>query len=497
MRMVGACQALPRHRGDPGFVLALNDSRFGRFSDVGEATHWRVTFRKLGWQVRFCESDDLADGMAREFVRLASSAQASEYLRNIKANAMRGSRGAAGQGYWVSSAPFGYRRAVVYPLGRERILPNGTPKAKDEKIRLAVDHAESVIVRDAFDHYSKPDATLASTAVWLAERAPTRKWSVPAVRWMLGNRAYVGDVVIGRRMADEDDPGHVVVRATGERWGMDDAHEPIVSRDRFHAVQAKLKANADAPRRARSDYALSGILGCAVCGAHFVGGRTTQGKGYYRCKGSLNGSCVGSVARHLIEPAVVGALASTLSSPSMRRRIRTETERLLDGFTKPQADRSLADAEAKAVSQRDRLTLAVSQGLLSPDEAAATLATIRAELARIANARTQDRFAASRRMTMLADRETILKQVLDAPARLAGATASQIREHVAIWCQSMTYNRVTRSVRMEIRTAMPMLSTSRAGEACQNDAPRPVVVEVSLPHRKVVGAPLWVGRGEE
>lgn len=483
MRLLSACQREQRTKRDPGYVLVLNDSRFGRFGDIDEAAHWRVTFRKLGWLVRFCEGDDAGDGFARSIVRLAASAQASEYLKNLKANATRGSRGAAAQGYWVSSAPFGYRRAVVYPAGRERVLDNGTPKAKDEKIRLAIHEPEAAIVREAFARYAQPGATLASVFDWIAIVAPARKWSVPAVRWLLSNPAYVGDVVIGRRMADEDDPGRLVFRQSGERWGMDNAHEAIVSRDDFEAAAAKLAANAAAPRRARSDYPLSGILRCSDCGGPYVGAGTKHGVSIYRCKASVFGGCSGGgVAKHLIEPAVIGNIAELLSSPAMRRRIKAQAEKMLAGFAKPAKDRSLVDAEAKARARQTNVVNAIADGTLTQREAEASLNAIRKELARIESAKAHERLTAARHAAMLAERDSIIAQVLDAPARLQGASSPEIRGLLALWCQSLTYNRSTRRVRMEIRTAVPVLSSSGAGAACRNSA-TVVVREVELPRR--------------
>ena len=53
---------------------------------------WRVHFRRLGWVVRFAENDSSEDPTAKSVMRAIGDAQASEYRRQIKANAKRGAR---------------------------------------------------------------------------------------------------------------------------------------------------------------------------------------------------------------------------------------------------------------------------------------------------------------------------------------------------------------------------------------------------------------------
>lgn len=492
MQLVAACQQSPRSRRDPGFVLVLNDSRFGRFGDVEESAYWRVAFRKLGWMVRFCESDDVGDGMARAFVRLASSAQASEYRENIRRNAIRGSRGAASQGFWVSSAPFGYRREVVQPSDRRRILPSGVPKAKDEKIRLAVDPREATIVRAAFARYAAPGETLQSVGRWLLERAPERKWSIPAVRYMLGNLAYLGDVVIGGRMADEERPGMFIKRPTAERWGMPAAHEPIVDPEMFARASEKLAANRAAPRRARSEYALTGILTCSLCGGPYIGGGTSEGQHLYRCAGTVRQppTCFrgGIVSKHRIEPVVVAAVAAELASPAARRRMVAEVERTLTALENPASDPGHARAEAEANARQARLVAAIADATISRAEAAPLLETIRQDLARIQAAKAHEKFIAARRSSLVAQKSAILADVLNAAARLEAATGPALRAQLGWWCKSLVYDREKKVVRMEIRTAVPVLSASTAGPASSKHTPDVVAREVTLPKVRRGGA---------
>ncbi len=108
MALVAYAQAHPRPRSAPGLVLVLNDSRFGRFGDPDEAAFWRVVLAKAGWRVRFAEGDDTDDLVGRSVLRAIGGAQASAYSHALRANAKRGTRGAAA--------------LVASRLGRDAIL---------------------------------------------------------------------------------------------------------------------------------------------------------------------------------------------------------------------------------------------------------------------------------------------------------------------------------------------------------------------------------------
>src|SRR5262249_28412822 len=141
-----SCEASPRPANSPGYVVALNDSRWGRFANSEYATYWRVHLERSGWVLRFAEMDEIQDDAVRPILRAVAQSQASLYRKNLKANVLRGTRGQAEQGYWQAKAPFGYNRKVVYPPGRERVLANNVPKAGDEKIILTPNPDEAPIV---------------------------------------------------------------------------------------------------------------------------------------------------------------------------------------------------------------------------------------------------------------------------------------------------------------------------------------------------------------
>jgi site-specific DNA recombinase len=70
-------------------------------------------------------------------------------------------------------------------------------------------------------------------------------------------------------------------------WSAEPAHQPLVSRETFQAVQACMHpASPPKPRKARPDarvYPLRGRLRCQLCDRRLQG-QWIRGEAYYRCR---------------------------------------------------------------------------------------------------------------------------------------------------------------------------------------------------------------------
>src|SRR6185312_14723950 len=97
--LIASCEAHPKTKRHQGYVLVLNDSRWGRFPNSEEATYWRVHLALLHWSVRFAEGDDVQDPITRPVLRAITQAQATLYRDTLRANTLRGTKGTAEQGY--------------------------------------------------------------------------------------------------------------------------------------------------------------------------------------------------------------------------------------------------------------------------------------------------------------------------------------------------------------------------------------------------------------
>jgi len=101
-----------------------------------------------------------------------------------------------------------------------------------------------------------------------------KKWSSTGVYTLLTNETYMGTLVWGKR-------SNIAPVRVENAW------PAIVDREIFYRVQSLLKARGPKiihPRRAVSDYLLSGVIKCAVCGKAMSGHSAKSGKFfYYHC----------------------------------------------------------------------------------------------------------------------------------------------------------------------------------------------------------------------
>lgn len=447
--MIAACEASPRGVQSPGFVLVLNDSRWGRFPDPDEAASLRFRLKQSGWLVRFCEGDDSEDVTARSIMRALGAAQASEYRANLRRNAQRGQRGSMRAGFWTREAPFGYRRAVVLPAANARVLDRGALKAPNERVRLTPHAEEAEVVRWAFEQYAGGLESLGGLADKLLARWPGKPWSRGLVQQLLKNRTYTGDIA--------SDAGQHTTEG---------AHEAIVSRELFEAVQRRLGTNKHRGRICGGErhYLLSGLMRCATCGNPYTGGgnngwRLEEGvrvRAYsYLDSGKKHGICPGThgtVSVHLADRALISLVTKAVASPAIRRGMpRLLDELLAEGAG--DAGESLAALKAskrRAEQKRERLIVLMADGVLEKHEAAPQIERIRAELADI-GARTQAaRFGRRRAGAQHADRDRILQSALDFPAVVQKATGTELRDIVRPWLDSVTFDKEARLLTVAI-----------------------------------------------
>jgi DNA invertase Pin-like site-specific DNA recombinase len=453
--MLADCEANQQPQ-QSGFILALNDSRWGRFADPEESAYWRHHMRRLGYIVRFAEGDESEDKTARSVMRAIGAAQATEYRDNIRRNAKRGARGTAELGYWTREAPYGYRRAVAYPPGRERVLDLGMLKAPDEKVRLTPHPEESAIVAWAFAQYATGMLSAIRLVPELKRRAPRLRWSARHVQALLSNPVYCGDIVGGRHPSVEDGGSQVFPRPQSEWYGKRDAHPPIVPRELWLEVQRRLSLNSNRGKAVHAAYLLSGLMTCPYCGQRYIGGGGGRNRKFYKCSGAAEGLCpgrTGTIMRHLIDDSVVVVLARAFRDP----RVLAAIERALDEAltSEPEqaaeSESSLRVARSKVKTKRDRLVRLLADGLLEPVEAAPQLEILRAELAELDTHIEVLRFR-GRSVTPDVDQRARLLAMAQRFEKLAAqATPTELRALVEPWLEGAEFDKVLRRLTLRIR----------------------------------------------
>lgn len=174
-----------------------------------------------------------------------------------------------------------YRRQFemgVYHMGSNRAL------GYDEQEGVLTPNADAAAVRLAFEMYASGAALreicLRLEAMGAHRLRSSRAFTADALRRMLGNELYAGDL---RPLKSRD---QTQVSAWSARYWRDH-HAPIVDRETWEVVQARLNAESVARSRgvstAGEHHPLYGRLFCADCGAPFKR-RTLRGAdgAYYK-----------------------------------------------------------------------------------------------------------------------------------------------------------------------------------------------------------------------
>lgn len=471
MALVDYCQSHPRVAGD-GVVLVLNDSRWGRFDDPMEASHWQFVIKKLGWVVRFAEGDDVADGLARNVMRLVGNSQASEYRANLKRTAARASRATAEQGRWQNRAPIGFRRLATRLDGVQRVLEAAQRKSEDEVTRLTPGPSdEQEMVRFVFEAYASGKVTLNGLARLMAERWPGKQWSLATLNAMLKNPAYVGDVVWCRRPHDKGEQKKNRVRPREEWVVVVDAHPSIVSRDLFAQVAARLTLNKKETRATAGGYPLSGLISCATCGAGIVGGGGRRGPAtdpdryrFYRDGSAFKpiNPCPGTIItlrKRWVEPTVLRAIAEVVSDARVQQVIVEELDRaltmLFDDTTTRR--RQLTKEKEQLLAKRGRVVDAIAAGTLSSIEAAPTVAQLRSQIAAAEAELERLQFAERRAAAVEQLRDRMIAMAADFAGTALKAGGSALRELVRPWLASAVVDKETRILTLKIRRVPDMM----------------------------------------
>jgi site-specific DNA recombinase len=448
MEMLRYCETNPRAASAKCMILTLNDSRFGRFDDPEEAGHWRFVLKKLGWPVRFCESDDVEDPVARGVIRFIGSAQASEYRANLRRTAKRSARSTAEKGLWQQEAPLGYRRLATRGDGAERILDIGQRKSADEVSRLALgpDHEQEAI-RWMFESYAAGGISLGALARELVNRFPFRLWSTSTVGATLRNPAYMGDVVWCRRVTDKTERLTRTVRDKADWVIVRGAHPAIISRELYATAQRRMATNKRQTTATAGGYPLTGLIRCRQCGKHFAGGGGRKGPpgdvDRYRFYKDTGGTMrvpvcsapITTLRKRWLEEQVTTAVARLAVDPRTQDLIRAEVERVMLASRDSGKERhaGLERDKKRLVAEQQRLIDAIAKGTLSDSEAANNMANLRRQISAKEAEIHQLRFAARAKDSTQRDVDRMIAIAQDFPTQAKRLHGLALREVLAPW----------------------------------------------------------------
>ncbi|MGE3361700.1 MAG: recombinase family protein, partial [Acidimicrobiia bacterium] len=388
---------LERERG--GTLLMWRPNRLARALDPRDALELERRIDRAGWKRTYVHGGaTTGDVLADTLLSVVEAHKAGSYLRDLSVDTLRGAARAYSQGKACASGiPYGFAKAITGPDGSERVVHRGQRHrlASGETARLVPGHpAEVAVVERMFKAYAAGRTSLLELAKALnADRVPGPKgglWAASSVRWLLQRDEYVGTVCWGKRatgkVAQHTAQGPVLrPEADRERSlrqrdedvvRVEDAHEPLVAREVWDAVQALLarrgKGKGPKEREARTLYPLGGLIACGHCGSSMAA--NGDRRPCYVCMGgSRKGVCEPYRLRcevlHRALLAKIGqAYAPLKASARMRRRVEAHVRRELEAEGYTGTDVRVLERE------RDKLVAQITTAIANMGEVPATVA---------------------------------------------------------------------------------------------------------------------------
>jgi len=204
------------------------------------------------------------------------------------------------------------------------VVPYGFTYQIDSK-NLAIDPKESEIVKTIYHLYLKHKSfrnvvhSLNSTGIKTRDGKP---WSSTSVHRILQNPIYYGALTYNKRKSAGKTSKP---RPIEEHLLIEDVFNPIIPKDRFLEIQGIIAGQKKIPPSSKhSQYLLTGLLECQLCGSKMYGytysdprkeGRLYR---YYRCNGHISKGtsvCPGNtVDSRLVEGIIVDELKSISTS---------------------------------------------------------------------------------------------------------------------------------------------------------------------------------------
>ena len=273
-------------------VLVKDLSRLGRdYIEVGKYTD--CVFPYYG--CRFIALNDGVDTLRQNddvtmiFKNVINDIYARDTSKKIRAVRRANAESGKFMGY---KAPYGYLRS---PEDKHRLVID--PEAAEVVRRIFSLRKEGMGFQAIADHLN--GGHLPSPRDYAAGTTG-HTWSRETVRAILGNEAYIGNLV-QLKQGSISYKDHRQRQKPPEAWArVPGTHAPIVDKDTWRAVRA-LEQSGHKPRRGRREDPLVGLLYCSACGKAMKRVTNYKDRGaytYYICRGHV---CIGeAVLREIL-----------------------------------------------------------------------------------------------------------------------------------------------------------------------------------------------------
>ena len=411
-------------------VLTKSISRFAR--NTVDCLNYIRALRELGIAVIFEKENINTLEADSEILITMLGAFAQAESESISANVRWGKRQAMREGKTIIQ----YNRLYAYEKGED-----GKPKIIQE---------QADVVRSIYDQYLSGASLRMIKDRLEAEQIPNvtggSQWTITAIRSILTNEKYCGDVLLQKTYIS-DCISRKVIRNTGQlpMYLVQNHHEGIVERKTFDAVQAEMarrsagkspsKKNAPTGMTSyASKYALSERLVCGECGTLYR--RCTWSKQgrkriVWRCVSRLDYGtkyCHNSptLDEEPLQKAILAAINSVMSQKStLIRQITSAMEMELAPV--PGESMSLADIERRLGELNDQTCELVAESARAEDATACT-AQLRAVMNEAAVLKEKRALIEEQRQS----NAQAVRRIEDAAAAMAQAST-----HISEWDEAL------------------------------------------------------------
>ena len=411
-------------------VLTKSISRFAR--NTVDCLNYIRALRELGIAVIFEKENINTLEADSEILITMLGAFAQAESESISANVRWGKRQAMREGKTIIQ----YNRLYAYEKGED-----GKPK---------IIQAQADVVRSIYDQYLSGASLRMIKDRLEAEQIPNvtggSQWTITAIRSILTNEKYCGDVLLQKTYIS-DCISRKVIRNTGQlpMYLVQNHHEGIVERKTFDAVQAEMarRSAGKSPSKKTaptgmtsyaSKYALSERLVCGECGTlHRRCTWSKQGRKriVWRCVSRLDYGtkyCHNSptLDEEPLQKAILAAINSVMSQKStLIRQITSAMEMELAPV--PGESMSLADIERRLGELNDQTRELVAESARAEDATACT-AQLRAVMNEAAVLKEKRALIEEQRQS----NAQAVRRIEDAAAAMAQAST-----HISEWDEAL------------------------------------------------------------
>ena len=334
------------------------------------------------------------------------------YSRNLSREIMKGLKQRALQGHLVFGPPFGYRKEVIdRQEGHKRTRVISRP---------AVDEKTAPLVQRMFDLYDQGNGYKSIAMILNREGYRTNKGHLFRVMFIsrtLRNRAYIGILDYNRYQG----------RGEREPIAIPGFYPPIIDQKLFERVQNKLKTESDNFQNVfahRTDYLLSRLVVCDLCGHHYWGTSAKSGKHYYYSCGTYQRrgreACSAPLLnKEKLEKAVLAQIQEQiLCEENVHKYISLVLEQTSQQpKTEPSADETAVELALRDLDTKlNRWEETLEGGILSLEDCAARIKELR-----------QQREALLKRKVELHKKASAGAKILPIPTRLMNEYVQQMQ----------------------------------------------------------------------